>query len=249
MPTDIAQHFTAHARTLPDTDWHVPTLYSFAAEMSATLLVASQSRYVIDLNRPVDGTRLYPGKNETTLCPMQTFDGEPIYREGFEPGPDQIAVRVRDYWQPYHRELRSRLDALKGRFGFALLWDAHSIRSAVPRLFDGELPNLSLGTADGKSCSSGLARELLACATASRFSAVLDQRFKGGYITRHYGRPEEHVHAVQLELTQSLYMPEQPPYDLSPEAAARLSRTLQELISVLLHFRSTHEGRTDCTLF
>jgi N-formylglutamate deformylase len=238
-PDDIQARFTAHAAPLADTDWHVPVLYSFAAELGATVLTAAYSRYVIDLNRPLDGAPLYPGKIETALCPNYTFDGEPLYQADLEPTTNEIEMRIEQYWRPYHRELQLRLAALKEQFGYALLWDAHSIRSRIPRLFDGELPNLNLGTADGQSCTAALAQALFKQAAASPFSAVLNGRFKGGFITRHYGRPDEKIDAVQLELTQKLYANEQAPFELHPQDATYLSITLRKLIETLLAFRSS----------
>lgn len=239
VPDDIGVRFTSHATPLADTDWHVPVLYSFAAELGATLLIAQYSRYVIDLNRPLDGTPLYPGKTETALCPIYTFDGEPLYQADLEPTTNEIEMRTEQYWRPYHRELQLRLAALKERFGYALLWDAHSIRSRIPRLFDGELPNLNIGTADGQSCTPALAQLLFKQASASPFSAVLNGRFKGGFITRHYGRPEQQIDAVQLELTQKLYMDERAPFELHAKDAEQLSITLKKLIETALTFRSS----------
>lgn len=237
VPQEIASRFTPAAASLPDTDWHVPRLYRFARTMGATVVEATHSRYVIDLNRPTDGTPLYPGKQETTLCPTETFAGEAIYLPGSEPSQEEIAARIRQYWEPYHREIRSRLLKLRERFGFALLWDAHSIRSRVPKFFEGELPNLNLGTADGKSCAPELAEALLTRARASPYSVVLNGRFKGGYITRHYGNPSEGVHAVQLEMTQLLYMNEDPPYTYDDALATRLIETLQSLLGIMIAFR------------
>jgi len=238
VPPNISARMTPDANALPDTDWRVPELYPFADEVGATLLVATHSRYVVDLNRSIDGKPLYAGQYETAVCPLETFTGEPLYAEGAEPSTKEIDVRIEKYWQPYHCEIHALLNRLRQRFGFALLWDAHSIRTRVPRLFDGALPDLNFGTASGRSCAPELAARLLEVAAASPYSAVLDGRFKGGFITRHYGRPRHNIHAVQMELTRQIYMSDDPPYTLHPADAQRLSQTLRELIDAMLTFRS-----------
>lgn len=209
VPPALAARLTAAGRALPDTDWHVERLYDFLVDLGATVMVATHSRYVVDLNRPADDAPLYPGLAGPGLCPAETFDGRPVWRKGEAPGADEVAERVRRYWQPWHERLRAELDAIRARHGSAVLWDAHSIRSRVPRLFAGELPVLNIGTNDGRSCREELASRLLGWAVAaSGFSAVLDGRFKGGHATRHYGVPAQGVDAVQLELAQRSYMDE-----------------------------------------
>ncbi len=205
IPADVLAHMTGVARGIPDTDWHVARLYDFVRELGASVLSAEFSRYVVDLNRPPDDGDLYAGRTATGLCPTRTFSGLPIYLDDHAP---DVAGRVRAYWAPYHDKLREALDALVARHGYALLWDAHSIASRVPRLFDGELPVLNLGTFDGRSCAPPCIRAVLAEAEASGYETVLDGRFKGGYITRNYGQPAADVHAIQLELAQRAYMDE-----------------------------------------
>lgn len=210
VPPDLAARMTAAALPLPDTDWHVDRLYDFAAEMGATVLVATHARYVVDVNRSPDGSRLYPGVTETGVCPAATFDGEPIWLAQQAPATAEIARRIEQYWRPYHDCLRRELEVLRDRHGAAVLWDAHSIRSRVPRLFDGELPVLNFGTNSGRSCSPELARRLFSHSLpVPGMSAVLDGRFKGGYITRTYGNPAANIQAVQLELAQRCYMDEE----------------------------------------
>src|SRR6185295_2029969 len=172
-------------------------------------IITKNSRYVIDLNRPPDSAPLYPGAANTGLCPTEQFDGQPLYKSGETPADSDVQDRLQRYWRPYHERLATELQSLHARHGVALLFEAHTIRSRVPRLFDGRLPDINLGTADGKSCASDLAALLIETAgEAVNYSSVLNGRFKGGYITRHYGRPTEGVHAVQLELTQCSYMDE-----------------------------------------
>lgn len=234
IPDDIAPHLHDAARRVPDTDWHVATLYDFARELGASILVPRYSRYVIDLNRPPDGGALYPGRAETSLCPTIAFSGEPIYREGHAPDASEIERRRQTYWQPYHSALARELARLKSAHGRALLWEGHSIRSEVPMLFEGRLPDLNLGTADGASCgNTRLARLTALLAQQADYSWVANGRFKGGYITRHYGRPAEGVDAIQLELAQVTYMDERSQrYDAV--RAGRLQGLLKKMLLAAL---------------
>ncbi len=230
IPDDIAARMRPDARRSPDTDWHVARLYDFALDMGASVLVPRHSRYVVDLNRPPDDVSLYPGQNTTGLCPAVQFSGEPVYLEGEAPDADEVGARVQRYWRPYHEALAGELERIRAVHGRAVLWEAHSIRSEVPFLFDGRLPDLNLGTAAGTSCSPALAQRLQAVLEAqSSYSHVVDGRFKGGHITRHYGRPEAGIDAVQLELAQLNYMDED-----SREYLPGRARELQALIRRLL---------------
>ncbi len=243
VPSAIAQRLTPEGRALHDTDWHLPRLYAFAKEMGASILQATHSRYVIDLNRPPDGASLYPGQSVTGLCPLDTFNDTPLYLPGQEPGEAEIAARREAVWHPYHDQLAAELARLRAAHGVALLWDAHSIRSRVPRFFTGKLPDLNLGTADGASCAPFLSQQLLAIAQAAPgYSAVLNGRFKGGHITRHYGRPAQNVHAVQLEMTQCSYMQESMPFAYLPEVAARVQPVLRTLLDAMLATAQRQQG-------
>ena len=206
VPRNIMRRLAPSARCLPDTDWHVDELWAGAIELGAGMLAARHSRYVIDLNRSPDDQPLYEGAG-TGLVPMETFDGQPVYIGGAEPTAAEIDQRRQAYWQPYHDALRAELERIRSKHGYALLLDAHSIRDHVPRLFDGRLPHLNLGSNDGASASAGLISlavdQLLEWAG---FTRVLDGRLRGGYITRHYGRPAEAIHALQFEMAQSVYM-------------------------------------------
>ena len=237
IPPALAARMTDAAQPVPDTDWHLERLHDFAAALGASILIATHSRYVIDLNRPPDDADLYPGRDTTGLCPVSTFDREPIYREGQAPREDEIAARRDAVWQPYHRQLQAELERIKAQLGVAALWDAHSIRSVLPRFFDGRLPDLNLGTADGASCDPALAAGLLRIAEgASGYTSVLNGRFKGGYITRRYGDPAHGVHAVQLEMTQATYMQESAPFDYLPALAAQVQPHVRRLLEAVLAY-------------
>lgn len=222
---------------MPDTDWHVAELYDFARELGASLLVARYSRYVVDLNRPPDDGALYQGQVATGLCPRYTFAGDALYRGDAAVAPAELSERTERYWRPYHERLAATLDELRARHGCAFLWDAHSIPSRVPRLFDGELPVLNLGNFDGRSCDPETGRELFEIASASRYESVLNGRFKGGYITRHYGDPANGVQAMQLELAQRAYMNEAT-LEYDSARAARLRDTLRALLLAFARIRS-----------
>jgi N-formylglutamate amidohydrolase len=238
VPPELAARLVPSARALPDTDWHVEKLYAFALERGATLVVATHSRYVVDLNRDPTGASLYPGADVTELCPTRTFASEPIWREGAAPDAGEVASRRARYFDPYHAALAAEVGRVRARHGYAILLDGHSIRSQVPRFFDGRLPDLNLGTAGGASCAPGV--EALSASVlrgASPLTHVVNGRFKGGYVTRHYGRPGEGVHALQLEVAQACYMEEAPPFRWDPARASALAETLGRLVDALLAWR------------
>ncbi|MFT0545521.1 N-formylglutamate deformylase [Allopusillimonas ginsengisoli] len=235
IPDDVLRDMTEDAGHLDDTDWHIERLYGFALAMGASLLVPKYSRYLVDLNRPPDDANLYPGKNTTGLFPQDSFDQLSLYAEGRCPDAQQKAERRERYWRPYHEALKAELGRLKALHGHVLLWDAHSIRSCIPRLFEGRLPDFNFGSADGASALPGLAQTLSDVVTAcSTYSSVANGRFKGGYITRCYGNPATGVHAMQLELAQCTYMSEQRPYDYQPDAAERVAPVIQAVINQAL---------------
>lgn len=235
LPNEIAARMTDEGRAVPDTDWHIARLYDFVRARGASLIVPRYSRYVVDLNRPVDGSALYPGRRETGVCPTISFADRPLYRPDQAPGADEIAWRVDRYWRPYHAALAAELERLRSEHPAVLLWEGHSIRGRVPMLFDGRLPDLNLGTASGASCAA-VVRTALAerLGAQTRYSHVVDGRFQGGYITRHYGRPEQGIHAVQLELVQANYMDEDPPYTYRVERAEPLIGLIGDLLDTAL---------------
>jgi N-formylglutamate deformylase len=231
IPPALQPLYTERALQVEDTDWYLDRLYAFAADLGASLLVPRFSRYVIDLNRPSDNRPMYAGRNNTELCPTRHFTGEPIYRAGQAPDDAEIARRVCACWQPYHDALQGELERLRATHGHAVLFDSHSIKSELPWLFEGTLPHMNLGTVDGHSCSPGL-RDALAAVLAAQadYSHVVDGRFKGGHITRQYGRPQHGVHAVQLEMCWRAYMDETPPYRWHEARAAEVTPLLRRLV-------------------
>ncbi|NCF14666.1 MAG: N-formylglutamate deformylase [Gammaproteobacteria bacterium] len=232
LPDDLRERMTPEGIGIPDTDWHVAALYDFASEIGANVLVARYSRYVVDLNRPASDDSLYEGQVATGLCPTQTFAGENIYRSSAVEA-DEMARRIETYWRPYHEKIEQEIERLRARFGFALLWDAHSIAGVVPRLFDGELPALNIGSNNGESCARNVEQDVVEAARASPFESVVNGRFKGGYITRHYGDPDNNVHALQLEIAQRTYMDENTRvFDTS--LAGNLRETLRRMLTEFL---------------
>jgi len=230
----VREGLVDQARSLPDTDWHILRLYDFARDLGASVVAAEYSRFVIDLNRPDDDKPLYAGAT-TGLYPATLFDGKPLFREGQVPSVEERATYLEEIWRPYHDTIRRELDRLRAEFGYALLWDAHSIRSHIPHLFDGKLPDFNLGTFNGASCHPELAERLqTACAQAKGYSHVLNGRFKGGHITRHYGDPGNDIHAVQLELAQCNYMNETEPFAYREDLAQPTQKVLTQLLQALL---------------
>lgn len=234
LPDELAARLTTEARRVPDTDWHVAELYAFARGLGASIIVPAYSRYVVDLNRPEDDVSLYPGQNTTGLCPVVRFSGESVYLPGQEPTPEEIAARVDTYWRPYHRALQAEIARLHEAHGRVVLWEGHSILSEVPFLFEGRLPDFNLGTAGGASCSPDLQHALEGVlASQTDFSFVVNGRFRGGYITRHYADVTRDIQAVQLELAQLNYMDEDS-FAYLPERAARTQVLIRRLLECTL---------------
>ncbi|WP_166206510.1 N-formylglutamate deformylase [Cognatiluteimonas telluris] len=235
IPADIAARMHASARRAPDTDWHVARLYAFARDLGASVLVPRHSRYVVDLNRPPDDVSLYPGQNTTGLCPIVQFSGEPVYVDDDQhPTPAEIQARVERYWRPYHAALAGELQRLRAQHPRVVLWEGHSIRGECPFLFDGRLPDFNLGTAGGGSCSPALQDTLVSILSRTDgYDFVANGRFKGGYITRHYGDPANGIDAVQLEISQRTYMDEDS-FAWDDARAAGTQRVLRTLLESVL---------------
>ncbi|NIB45047.1 N-formylglutamate deformylase [Pseudomaricurvus alkylphenolicus] len=238
VPNDILERMTLDARRLPDTDWYVHKLYDFLREMGVSTIQANYSRYVVDLNRSADGESLYPGRSVTELCPTTLFNRQPIYRQDCAPSQEEVIKRTRRYWQPYHTKLKQELARIKDHHGYALLWDAHSIRSEVPRFFDGKLPDFNWGTASGDSCDAALTEALLkTTAKDGIYSSVLNGRFKGGFITRDNGSPPDGIQAIQLELSQATYMADEETHEYCEDKANQVKTLLIELVGEMLIYK------------
>ena len=238
IPEAIAARLQARALQCEDTDWFLDRLYAFAAELGASVITPRHSRYVVDLNRPSDNQPMYAGANNTELCPTRFFSGDALYRDGMAPTAAEVQERVASYWQPYHDALRAELARLRSEHGHALLWDGHSIKSELPWLFEGTLPDLNLGTASGASCAPSLRDALVQLLQSQQdFSVAIDGRFKGGHITRHYGRPHDGIHAVQLEQCWSSYMRETPPFAWDAAHAARVQPLLRRLLATMIEWQ------------
>ena len=233
LPELIEKRMTPAGRDIPDTDWHAARLYDFAREVGASMIVANYSRYVVDLNRPPDDAALYEGQISTGICPGKTFAGDDLYTDEGSVGAAESEERINTFWSPYHQFIETKLFALRQKFGYALLWDAHSIPSQVPRLFDGELPVLNIGTKDGDSCSPAIASKVFGIANSSGYNSVMNDRFKGGYITRHHGDPQNNVHAIQLEIAQRAYM-EEDTREFDEAKADKLRNTLRSMLESFL---------------
>ncbi len=235
LPESLRDRFTAAGRAVPDTDWFVPELYQRCLDrLDVSTLIATHSRYVVDLNRPADGSALYPGRIESAVCPTETFEGRAIYAAGHELSTTELPERIERYWRPYHDALAAERDRILAAHGRCLIWDAHSIRSHSPRLFEGELPELNLGTYSGHSAAGTLvARVVERLRAQQRFSHVVDGRFKGGHITRHFGEPARNVHAMQLEIAQRAYMSEDGLPQFDSRRAAALSALIEQIFTAL----------------
>ena len=245
IPPEIEADLVSSWTARKDADWWVDRLYDFAGAMDATTIRTSMSRTVIDVNRDPSGKSLYPGQNTTELCPTTTFDGEPLYRDGNAPGASEIARRHERYFLPYHNALAAEIARLRRKHARIVLFEAHSIRSRVPRLFEDELPNFNIGTNSGASCGRELTTAIESICDATEFSRITNGRFKGGYTTRQYGNPDSGVHAIQLELACRGYMdePDMPtptnwptPYDRARAAAMRA--VLTRILHACLYFAS-----------
>ena len=243
LPAAIADRMTPIARHLPDTDWHVDRLYSCTDDLDATVVTATHSRYVVDLNRATDERVLYPGEDTSELVPLTTFDHEEIYLPGQRPNSRAIEERIALYWKPWHDTLAGEIARLQKHHRQIVLLDGHSIRSEVPRLFDGRLADFNVGTADGAAAHPELLERVVAPLTAQNaFSVAVNGRFKGGYITRHYGRPSCGVHAIQLELSQAIYMEEILPLRWRDDSARRVCDIIRRYVTAALDWINSDTG-------
>ena len=233
VPDDIMVQLNAQGQALADTDWHITRLYDGMCK-NATIIKANFHRYVIDANRDPADISLYPGQNSTSLCPVTDFDGSLIYNLGMEPSADEISNRKRSWHAPYHHALQNQIERVKSQHGIAIVYDCHSIRSHIPFLFEGTLPDLNIGTDNGRTCSPELQSLVSKFATSSPYSAVLNGRFRGGWTTRHYGQPQNNIHAIQMEITQQAYLEhERAPWNCDEAKSAKLRVVLKKILDAL----------------
>lgn len=240
VPVDIFENLNDRGRALADTDWHIDRLYN-GLQGDVTVVRTGVHRYVVDCNRAPDGASLYPGQNTTGLVPLTDFDGMPIWKA--EPDAEEVERRRATYHAPYHAALSTELARVKALHGAVVLLDCHSIRSVIPHLFDGKLPDFNIGTNSSTSCAQIVEdRVVRICKTASAYSTVVNKRFKGGWTTRHYGRPAAGVHAIQMELSQATYLTaEASPWPYDSEKAAHVRPYLANIISALSALVETGE--------
>jgi len=236
IPKGIASQLNEAGRTLRDTDWHIEKLYQGLAP-NATIVRALFHRYVVDANRAPTDESLYPGQNTTGLCPVTDFDGNSIYLEGQEPDPDEVSSRRVKFHVPYHAAIAKEIKRVHERHGVVVLYDCHSIRSLIPFLFDGRLPDFNIGTNNGKTCAPAMEKNVTdICSNSEEFTSILNGRFKGGWTTRNYGHPEMNIHAIQMELAQSTHLAQEKlPFDYSPQSAARIRPHLKNILEELTH--------------
>ena len=234
IPESISGRLNSRGRGKSDTDWHISQLYHGLVD-DVTIVSTPVHRYVIDANRNPSDESLYPSQNTTGLCPTTTFDGEPIYLAGQAPDNEEIQQRLKRYHRPYHEELREQLERIRQKHGYVILYDCHSIRSEIPFLFKGRLPDFNIGSSNGTSCSSQIQTLVESvCDAQQHYSWVSNGRFKGGWTTRHYGNPQQGYHAIQMELAQCNYMQESPPWNYLPEKADKLRRLLKQVLQGLI---------------
>ena len=244
IPGKIFSRLSKHGRAMIDMDWHVHRLYDGLLP-GATVVRALFHRYVIDANRDPAGKILYSDRMVTPLCPAETFEGLPIYKPRCEPDEEEIRQRTKDYHIPYHTAIEESLRRAYLKYGIAILYDCHSIRSRIARLFKSKLPDLNIGTYNGESCTTGIQQIVHdICDSASGYSVVLNGRFKGGWTTRHYGKPETGIHAIQMELSQSTYMLEYPPWTMNDGKAESLRQLLASILTALEEFALSQSKQT-----
>lgn len=231
VPDDIWARLNDNGRVLADTDWHIHKLYDGLLE-NATTVRATFHRYCIDANRDPEGVSLYPGQNTTSLIPTTDFDGLAIWKEGEEPNSDDIQARLSRFHKPYHDAFAAEIERVKNIHGIAIVYDCHSIRSHIPFLFEGTLPDFNIGTDMGKTCDAEIeAIAVDVTSKASGYSSILNGRFKGGWTTRYYGQPQNRVHAIQMELAQKTHLAsESLPFAYDEAKAERLRIHLKTLL-------------------
>ena len=233
---DIYQRLNEKGQAIADTDWHINRLYDGLID-DITVVQSHIHRYVIDANRGPDDESLYPGQNTTGLCPLTDFNGSPIYLPGEQPDSNEIEQRRLHYHKPYHDALSSQIDRLRQIHESVIVYDCHSIRSQIPFLFDGVLPDFNIGTYNGRSCNSKIEKIVYEiCTSNEAYTTIVNGRFKGGWTTRHYGNSKSNVQAIQMELTQSTYMQEDPPWSYDANKSSQIRKSLGAILTSLAQF-------------
>lgn len=243
IPASMAARFVSPWLARRDADWWVHELYALVRELGATTVRTAISRSVIDVNRAPDGHSLYPGQTTTGLCPDVTFDNDPLYRDGEAPDDEEITQRRQTWFDPYHAALSAEIARLRKIHPVVVVYDAHSIRSRIPHLFEGELPQFNIGSNHDLSCDNALTDEVERLCVASGYSHVRNGRFRGGYITRHYSDIGGGVHTLQMELACRGYMaepdtitPDNWPTPWQPAIAEPLCVPLEKVMRACLDF-------------
>jgi formiminoglutamase len=244
MPSMVHDNLNDNGRHLSDTDWHIRRLYDGLLD-NATYVEAKFHRYIIDANRDPDDVSLYPGQNTTGLCPLSDFDGKAIWKSGYTLDVHETSARRVAFHGIYHTALQDEIDRIKSIYGGAVLYDCHSIRCEIPFLFDGKLPDFNIGTNNSNSCAAEFEQSVLDdCKAATAYKHVVNGRFKGGWTTRHYGKPENNIHAIQMELNLGAYADETAPWAYDDKKAIRLRPILKTILTNLdrLARQKLHEG-------
>jgi len=233
LPPGYATRLASDAmRALPMTDWHLPRLFDFLPALGVTVVAATVSRFVIDLNRPPHGEALYPGRFETGLVPLESFDGDPVFSE--PPSESDIAAARRDIYDPYHAARCGLLERRRDEAGRVIQLDLHSVTPAANRISGPLTHEIMLGDRDGASCARWLTREAEAAYAQAGFSVAVNDPYKGGWITASGGSLDG-VEALQIEMSWAAYMEtgrepakavDVPPFDMARERLRRVFSAL-----------------------
>jgi len=236
FPDEIKEEYHSHLIQSPDdTDWFVHQLYDFVSDMGITMIHADYSRWVIDLNRDPKSKPLYnDGRIITGLCPTTDFLGNPLYKDARkEVAPEEVERRLKLYYYPYHDKIASLLEERKKKFGKVLLWDCHSIREYVKTIQGDKFPDLILGDVDETSADKNIIDTTLSTLKNSSYTVNHNHPFKGGQITRYFGKPSAGIHALQLEMTKVNYLDNsETKYD--PARANKMRELLKRVFEKLI---------------
>ncbi len=237
FPDEIRNDYVPEMMAAPDdTDWFVHQLYNFATELGITIIHAKYSRWAIDLNRDPESAPLYDdGRIITGLTTTTDFFGKSIYiSDDRIPDQKEVERRLTEYYWPYYNKIQDLLDERLATFGKALLWDAHSIRHFVPTIRKEIFPDMILGNNDETTAHPELIETALHGLTSGKFGVNHNTPFKGGHITRYFGKPEQNIHALQLEMNKILYMDDEE-RNFHEERANEMRAVLKPTFEALIH--------------